>query len=237
MIFRPQRTILVVEDNSDSREMLCLALHHQGYNVIEAEDGKQAMLAASRNRPDLILMDLAMPEMGGLDAARRILQVPKLAHTPIFVVTAFATSDVKADVISAGCTELLEKPVDLDILIEKIKNTLSAKPLPLKQQRAVERVVVSIPVNWGLTRHCLNSGTITSLSVNGCLIESDSVETLSGKTIFLSLQLPNGRSMLLQGRALYYLKTVVFGMEFVELSEEDKNAITTFVEHSRKDHG
>jgi len=83
MTLKPQRTILVVEDSSDSREMLCFALHRQGYNVIEAENGKQAMLIASRNRPDLILIDLAMPEMDGLEAARRILQSPQLAHTPI----------------------------------------------------------------------------------------------------------------------------------------------------------
>jgi CheY-like chemotaxis protein len=123
-------TILVIEDYSDTRELLSSLLRQKGYEVIQAENGKEGLLTASERHPDLILMDLALPEMDGVEATRRIHEVPKLSRIPIFVVSAYVTEEVKADVRAAGCMEVFAKPIDVEALVKKIKETLSSRPAP-----------------------------------------------------------------------------------------------------------
>jgi len=130
MIPNDAPTILVIEDYSDTRQLLSALLRLKGYNIIEAENGKEGLLAASRQKPDLVLMDLALPEMDGVETARRIHEMPNLAQTPIFVVSAYAIEDVKADIRAAGCTEIFTKPLDVEALVKKIKETLPFGPLP-----------------------------------------------------------------------------------------------------------
>ena len=117
-------TILVIEDYSDTRELLSGMLRYKGFHVIEAEDGLEGLLKASATYPDLIILDLALPEMDGVEAARRIHAQAKLAHTPIFVISAFVTKEVEADVRAAGCVEIFPKPFDVDHLLAKINSTL-----------------------------------------------------------------------------------------------------------------
>ena len=119
-------TILVVEDYSDTREMLAVLLRGQGYKVIEAEDGVEGLLKAGWVYPDLIIMDLSLPEMDGVEVARRIHAQAKLSQTPIFVVSAYLTEAVKADVQAAGCVETFPKPFDAQTLLAKITATLGA---------------------------------------------------------------------------------------------------------------
>src|ERR1041385_1137726 len=95
-------TILVIEDYSDTRELLSGMLRYKGFNVIEAEDGLEGLLKASANYPDLIILDLALPEMDGVEAARRIHAQAKLSRTPMFVISAFVTTEVEADAREAG---------------------------------------------------------------------------------------------------------------------------------------
>ncbi len=118
--------ILVIEDYSDSRLLLSSLLRSKGYKVIEAKDGKEGMLQANRVIPDLILMDLAMPEMDGVAATRQLRQRQVLSQTPIFVITGYATTEVKQDAIAAGCTEVFTKPLDVESLLKKIKETVGA---------------------------------------------------------------------------------------------------------------
>jgi CheY-like chemotaxis protein len=117
-------TILVVDDYSDNRTLLSAWLRAKGYKVLEARDGKEGLLQANRSNPDLILMDLAMPEMDGIEATRQIRQRRVLSRTPIFAISAYATHDVKEDALAAGCTEVFCKPLDLTTLLGKIQLTL-----------------------------------------------------------------------------------------------------------------
>ena len=119
-------TILVIEDYTDSRTLLSSLLRAKGYKVVEARDGKEGVLQANRITPDLILMDLAMPEMDGVEAARQLRQRNTLSRTPIFVISAYATADVKRDAIAAGCAEVFAKPLDIESLLFRIKATLGA---------------------------------------------------------------------------------------------------------------
>jgi CheY-like chemotaxis protein len=118
--------ILVIEDYSDSRTLLSSLLRAKGYKVVEARDGKEGMRQANRVIPDLILMDLAMPEMDGVEATRQLRQRHTLSRTPIFAISAYVTANVKHDAIAAGCAEVFLKPLDIERLLGKIKATLGA---------------------------------------------------------------------------------------------------------------
>ena len=117
-------TILVIEDYTDSRTLLSSLLRGKGYKVVEARDGKEGLRQVNRVTPDLILMDLAMPEMDGLSATRQLRERQTLARTPIFAITAYATGAVRADAIAAGCAEVFLKPLDVEKLLSKIRTTL-----------------------------------------------------------------------------------------------------------------
>src|SRR2546422_4568151 len=97
MAKRETPLILVVEDYPDTRTLLSSLLRSKGYMVIEAGDGKEGVRQANRVNPDLILMDLALPELDGVEATRQIRQRQSHSQTPIFAVSAFATSDVQQD--------------------------------------------------------------------------------------------------------------------------------------------
>ena len=117
-------TILVVDDYSDNRTLLSAWLRAKGFKVVEAEDGKEGVLQANRSHPDLILMDLAMPELDGVEATRQLRERQAFSRTPIFAITAYGTYDVKKDALDAGCNEVLAKPLDLELLLGKIQSTL-----------------------------------------------------------------------------------------------------------------
>ena len=121
-------TILVVDDYIDNRVLLAAWLRAKGYKVVEAQDGKEGVLQANRLHPDLILMDLAMPELDGIEATRQLRQRHAFSRTPIFAISAYATHDVKDDALAAGCTEVFDKPLDLPLLLGKIQGTLHHEP-------------------------------------------------------------------------------------------------------------
>ena len=118
-------TILVIEDYSDTRQLLSGMLRYRGFNVVEAEDGLEGLLKAGSTYPDLILLDLAMPQMDGVEAARRIHAQAKLSQIPIFVISAYLTEAVKADVRAAGCVEIFSKPFDAETLLGRVANALA----------------------------------------------------------------------------------------------------------------
>lgn len=122
-------TILIIEDYSDTRELLSTLLRSKGYSVIEAEDGLEGLLKATGMYPDLIIMDLSLPEMDGVEAARRIHSQQKLEHIPIFVISAYLMNDVKEDVRAAGAVEIFSKPFDTEELVKAIQTTLAEPAL------------------------------------------------------------------------------------------------------------
>ena len=120
------RTILVVEDFADSRRLLSSLLRAKGYKVVEAADGGEGVLQAKRVRPDLILMDLAMPRLDGVEATRQLRQWQTLARVPIFAISAYASHDVTQDALAAGCTEVFPKPLEIKNLLGRIEAALGA---------------------------------------------------------------------------------------------------------------
>src|SRR6266568_8377627 len=100
-----QGTILLVEDFDDTRLMMKMWLLKHGYRVIEAETGEEAIALAQQERPDLIIMDVMMPGMNGLDATQRIRQDRALTRTPIVAVSAYGAEEYRSLALEAGCNE------------------------------------------------------------------------------------------------------------------------------------
>jgi len=116
--------ILVVEDNPMNLELVRDILTAQGYEVLEAADGATGVAIARRERPALILMDLQLPQLDGLEATRQIRCDPRLAHIPIVAVTAHAMKGDDEKARAAGCDGFVTKPCLPDDLVEKVRATL-----------------------------------------------------------------------------------------------------------------
>ena len=108
--------ILVVEDNEDSRFILVAILRCIGYETIEAETGTQGLEKALSEKPDLIVMDLGLPGMSGIDAARAVKENPTTAHIPIIAHTAWSPSQWKEEALKVGMVDYLEKPVSRELM-------------------------------------------------------------------------------------------------------------------------
>ncbi len=110
------KTVLIAEDYEDSRTCLKFMLEYFGFEVIEAENGAEAVDVFMQTQPDLILMDLAMPMMDGLTATKTIRNSEFKNHTPIVAVSAFGKA-LYEEAIQAGCNDLIDKPLDFDSLV------------------------------------------------------------------------------------------------------------------------
>jgi two-component system, cell cycle response regulator DivK len=119
------KRILVVEDQEDNRQILRDLLANAGYDMIEAEDGEQGVAAATRERPDLILMDIQLPVMDGYEATRRIRTNPDLKSVPIIAVTSYALAGDEDKALAAGCDGYVSKPYSPRQLLAKVRTYLA----------------------------------------------------------------------------------------------------------------
>jgi two-component system cell cycle response regulator DivK len=115
------KTILVVEDYADSRFMLARLLEMCGYRVLEAADGREAVEAAERECPDVVLMDLQMPVLDGFTATSIIRRIESTCRVPVIAVSAQSTEDYVAAARRVGCDHFVPKPVDFDLLLELVR--------------------------------------------------------------------------------------------------------------------
>ena len=114
--------VLLVEDTEDNRLMMRRLLELSGYRVSEAVNGVEAVKAAERETPNVILMDLSLPIVDGLTATRRIRQLPDLGEVPIIAVSAHDTADFHAEALAAGCDAYITKPIDYTELEDLISD-------------------------------------------------------------------------------------------------------------------
>ncbi|MGH7768977.1 MAG: response regulator [Candidatus Binatia bacterium] len=115
------KTILYVEDNEYNLKIVRQLLSRTSYRLIEAIDGEQGVATAIREVPDLVLMDIQLPKLSGLDATRRIRTDPKTAHVPIVVITSFALSGDSEKAKEAGASAYLAKPYSPRELLQMIR--------------------------------------------------------------------------------------------------------------------
>lgn len=125
-----QSTILVVEDHDDTREMLCVLLEGWGCRVVEACNGLEAVEAASKERPQLILMDGRLPLLDGLEATRRIRENALLDHVKILALNGSGNPSYHAEALAAGCDDTIEKPLDIKRLRTYVVHASILPPRP-----------------------------------------------------------------------------------------------------------
>lgn len=115
-------TVLVAEDSTDTRIMLKRAFELKGYRVFEAENGQEALEITRRQRPSLIVMDLNMPVVDGLEAIEKVRKLEGIGeHVPIVAITGFDVYGMEETVFETGCSIYLNKPIDLDELDRVLK--------------------------------------------------------------------------------------------------------------------
>jgi two-component system cell cycle response regulator DivK len=117
--------ILVVEDQADNRQILRDLLGNAGFDLMEAENGEDALAAVAKQRPDLILMDIQLPTMDGYEATRRIRANPEMKDVPIIAVTSYALTGDDAKALAAGCNAYVTKPYSPRALLAKVREYLA----------------------------------------------------------------------------------------------------------------
>lgn len=122
--------LLLVEDNEANADMLSRRLHRQGFDVLLASDGLQAVDVATSAQPDLVLMDISLPAIDGWEATQRLKGAAATAAIPIIALTAHAMVADRQKCLDAGCNEFETKPIDLKRLLGKIHALLGARTTP-----------------------------------------------------------------------------------------------------------
>jgi two-component system cell cycle response regulator DivK len=123
------KKILIVEDNDLNLKLFRDLLEANGYETVETKEGLKAMDLVRRERPDLILMDIQLPEISGLDITRKIKADKSVCDIPIIAVTAFAMKDDEEKILRAGCEAYISKPISIVSFLETIKRFLATEVL------------------------------------------------------------------------------------------------------------
>ncbi len=119
------KKILIVEDNPQNMKVELMALRPHGYILLQATDGEEALQIAMRDKPDLIIMDIQLPKVSGLEVTGRLRQMPDFRHTPIIAVTAYAMRGDKEKAIESGCDMYMTKPINTRELPKVVAEMLS----------------------------------------------------------------------------------------------------------------
>ncbi len=118
------KTVLIVEDNELNMKLFHDLLEAHGYNTLQARTGHEALELAREHHPDLVLMDIQLPEVSGLEVTRWIKEDDDLSDIPIIAVTAFAMKGDEERIRAGGCEDYLAKPISVSSFIEKVKRYL-----------------------------------------------------------------------------------------------------------------
>src|SRR5229473_2551788 len=122
-----QQRILVVDDSEDMRDLLQRLLERAGYRVVFADDGQTSLTQAKLHHPDLVLMDLSLPDMDGWEAVRHLRKMPEFRSTPIIAVTAHVSPQEEERAMAAGCTAHIGKPFDSRVLLQEVARLLTSR--------------------------------------------------------------------------------------------------------------
>jgi two-component system, cell cycle response regulator DivK len=115
------RTVVIIEDNEQNLYLMRFLLEKNGFVVKEARDGHQGLTLAKQVNPDLILLDIQLPDLDGYAVAQRLRQQESLRETPIIVVTSYAMVGDREKALAAGATGYIEKPINPDIFVEQLR--------------------------------------------------------------------------------------------------------------------
>ena len=120
----PQKTVLIVEDNELNMKLFHDLLEANGYQTLQARDGGTALDLAREHTPDLVLMDIQLPKISGLEVTQQMKSDPAMADVPVIAVTAFAMRSDEERIRAGGCEDYIAKPISVAGFLEKIKRYL-----------------------------------------------------------------------------------------------------------------
>ena len=133
--------ILIVEDNMDNYELVRFILERAGYDVFLAVNGRDGVAAARLQKPDLILMDLGMPEMDGWDAAQRLKADEATKSIPLYALTAHTLPSERKRAMEAGCDGYVSKPIHMDGFLSMVEGAFSAKKNQEKKKQSNRQII------------------------------------------------------------------------------------------------
>ncbi|MBI4799983.1 MAG: response regulator [Desulfarculus sp.] len=119
------KKVLVIEDNQQNMYLTTFMLERRGYQVLQAWDGEQGIQTATRAIPDLILLDIQLPEMDGYAVASTLKADPRLATVPIVAVTSYAMAGDRERILASGCNGYIEKPINPETFLAQIEQFLA----------------------------------------------------------------------------------------------------------------
>lgn len=182
------KKILVIEDNEQNRILMRQILKYHGYELLEAADGAAGLAMAREHMPDLILLDLQMPVMGGFAVIRELRKTPELSKLKVIAVTSFAMKGDREKALEAGFDDYVTKPIDTRKFIETVKNILPGENMMLK--KPVILCVDDEPANLKLLENILvPRGYEVVSAANG----EDALQKIKTRTVdlvLLDLMLP-----------------------------------------------
>ena len=132
--------ILVADDEGINRELLRDLLEQEGHHVTEAEDGQRALEAVADSRPDVVLLDVVMPQLDGFEVCRRIKADPESSSTPVLLVTVLSERKERLAGIEAGANDFLSKPIDSREVVLRVRNSVYTKHLFDQVERNYRRL-------------------------------------------------------------------------------------------------
>jgi two-component system cell cycle response regulator DivK len=118
------KTILIIEDNNLNMKLFADLLQAQGYGVLQSGEGVRGVALARQHRPDLVVMDIQLPAISGLEVTRWLKEDPDLAHIPVVAVTAFAMKGDETRILEGGCEAYIAKPISVAAFLETIRRLL-----------------------------------------------------------------------------------------------------------------
>ena len=121
------KRVLVVEDNVNNMKLICLVLEKHGYEHIQAFTGEEGVDKAIEEIPDIILMDIQLPDISGIEAVERIRMVDSMQEIPIIAITSYAMSGDRENILNVGCDGYFEKPIDPLTIVEDIEKIVKQR--------------------------------------------------------------------------------------------------------------
>jgi len=127
------RTVLIVDDEALARRAMGASLVRAGFEVVIARDGEEGLRLALEKKPDVVILDMLLPKKDGLTLCRAIKAEPALAASRVFLVSGvYRKATVAGDALEAGCDDFLSKPVDMGLLIEKVRDAAATPAFPAR---------------------------------------------------------------------------------------------------------
>ena len=121
------KRVLVVEDNENNMKLICLVLEKHGYEPIQAFAGEEGVGKAIQEIPDIILMDIQLPDISGIEAVKRIRMIDDMRDIPIIAITSYAMAGDREKILNVGCNGYFEKPIDPLTIVEDIEKIIELK--------------------------------------------------------------------------------------------------------------